>query len=195
MSTLEHHLGPKAADNAKAARAMQKLRRLPCLVMTAVGAGVGLLSLLPQTPRMLWNFTESVPLGLYDIAQSVPAKGDFVALAPIGEVEATLVAYHILPKGRLLLKELAAVAGDTVCRVDKVVTVDGATVATAKERARDGRPLPAWSGCHVLRIGEVFVLARHPNSFDSRYLGPVGSSQIVGVARPLITLPPMQGAM
>ena len=47
--------------------------------------------------------------------------------------------------------------------------------------------LPRWNGCRRLHNGEVFVFSdRIPNSFDSRYFGPVNRAEIVGVFRPVI---------
>ena len=35
---------------------------------------------------------------------------------------------------------------------------------------------------------QVFLLARHPDSFDSRYYGPIDARLARGIARPLVTL-------
>ena len=49
------------------------------------------------------------------------------------------------------------------------------------------RTLPVWRGCRALRRGEFFVFSnRIPNSFDSRYYGPVTQAQILGVFQPLM---------
>jgi type IV secretory pathway protease TraF len=42
--------------------------------------------------------------------------------------------------------------------------------------------MPFWQGCRVLQTGEVFVLADHPGSFDSRYFGPLDTASIAGRA-------------
>ena len=47
--------------------------------------------------------------------------------------------------------------------------------------------MPVWSGCRVLKDGEVFLLADHPKSFDGRYFGVTKTSRIIGVTRPLWT--------
>jgi type IV secretory pathway protease TraF len=48
-----------------------------------------------------------------------------------------------------------------------------------------GRPLPAWSGCFRLAANDIFVLSAGPDSFDSRYIGPVDRAQVVGSAQPV----------
>lgn len=170
-------------------------RRGAVLLLTAVGACLGALSLLPHHPRLVWNFTESVPVGLYSVAQRTPSKGDVVVIAPEGRAGDVLRTFGALPQGHLLLKQLAAAPGDTVCRNNMMISINGAVAAIARPRARDGRVLPAWSGCRGLLPGEVFLLAPHPASFDSRYFGPVEDSQIVGVAHPVFTLPSSQEVM
>lgn len=159
------------------------------LALTITGASLGLLSLQPRAPALVWNFTESVPTGLYRISDARPAKGDVVALAPAGATRALLDAYGVLPAGKVLLKRLSAIEGDTVCRSGVSITINGAGAATARSTSRGGHRLPAWSGCRVLGAGEILVLAPHPLSFDGRYFGPIDAGQVIGVATPLLTFP------
>jgi conjugative transfer signal peptidase TraF len=140
-------------------------------------------------PALVWNHTESVPIGLYSVERKTPVRGDVVVIAPTGALRATLADYGVLPAGRLLLKELAAASGDSVCRRGVSITINDVAVATAKASTADGRALPQWTGCRTLGADDVVVLTSHGGSFDSRYLGPVGADQIVGVAHPLVTLP------
>lgn len=157
-------------------------------VLTLAGASLGLLSLQPSTPALVWNHTGSVPIGLYSFARSSPVRGDIVVIAPSGKLRATLDAYGALPTNRLLLKQLVAASGDLVCRNHASITINGVSAATAKAATADGRTLPAWSGCRQLGADDVLVLARHAGSFDGRYFGPIGADQIVGVAHPILTL-------
>lgn len=160
-----------------------------CLLLTGIGAGLGLLSLGAQAPALVWNFTASIPVGLYGVSQRQPAKGDLIAISPTGSTRQKLDAYDVLPAGKVLLKQLKAVGGDNVCRIGASVTINGAEAATARLRSRDGQELPVWSGCRVLGADEILVLAPHPLSFDGRYFGPINAGQIIGVATPLFTFP------
>lgn len=153
-----------------------------------VGACLGVLALQPRQPQLAWNYTESVPLGLYRIDQSSPHRGDLVAVTPTGTVRETLNRYDALPANRLLIKYLAAGAGDTVCRKATAITINGKLAATARKVTRTGVSLPSWEGCRKLSAGQIFLLAPHPLSFDGRYFGPTDASQIVGLARPLFLL-------
>jgi type IV secretory pathway protease TraF len=90
-----------------------------------------------------------------------------------------------LRKGALLIKPVAAGAGQTVCRHGSLVTINGRIVAHARTLDAVARPLPAWSGCFRLAADQVFVLSADPDSFDSRYTGPIARAHIVGVAQPV----------
>jgi len=85
-----------------------------------------------------------------------------------------------------VLKPVVALAGDLICRAYAAVSINGRLVAIARDVDRHGRPLPRWQGCRRLSPSEIFLLARHPNSFDSRYYGALTLSAVCGIARPLI---------
>lgn len=189
MGTGAIHLRQKPEAANPRAEAARRRRTGACLALTLAGAAFGLLSLQPLPPALVWNHTESVPIGLYSVEYKTPVRGDIVVIAPTGALQATLDDYGVLPAGRLLLKELAAGSGDTMCRDAVSITINDVAVATAKTRTAGGRALPQWTGCRTLGADEVVVLTRHGGSFDSRYLGPIGAGQIVGVAHPLVTLP------
>jgi type IV secretory pathway protease TraF len=80
---------------------------------------------------------------------------------------------------------VAAGAGDVVCRHGALITINGRAVAQARLTDTAGRPLPAWSGCIRLADTQVFVLAVDPDSFDSRYFGPVDGANVLGTASPV----------
>ena len=85
-----------------------------------------------------------------------------------------------------VLKHVAAVSGDQVCTANGRLEINGRVRAPILRQDRRGAALPRWRGCRRLRDGEVFVFSdRIPNSFDSRYFGPVSHAEIVGVFRPL----------
>lgn len=155
-----------------------------CFSVLAIGG----LSPLSVTPRLLWNATASVPVGLYTLRpDAAPALGDLVVVRPTEPLAAFLDQGGYLPQGVPLLKRVAALPGQTVCRADVTVTIDGTTAATARRHDRLGRPLPTWSGCLTLRTGDVFLLNRHPDSLDGRYFGPVPTATLLGRAQPLLT--------
>jgi conjugative transfer signal peptidase TraF len=150
---------------------------------------LGALSYLPLPPRLVWNFTPSAPLGLYLIDPAAAGPGDLLAIAPDGIAAEALHRSGALAEGRVLLKPLAARAGDIVCRHGAHVLINGVAAATARETLAGGQPLPMWNGCIQLDAASIFVLSPHPLSFDARYFGPVSTDTVLGVARPLLTFP------
>lgn len=189
MGTGAIHLKQRPATATPRAEAARRRRTGVCLALTLAGAAFGLLSLQPLQPALVWNHTESVPIGLYSVEYRPPVRGDIVVIAPTGALQATLADYGVLPAGRLLLKELAAASSDTVCRNALSITINDVPAAVARTRTAGGRVLPHWTGCRTLSADDVVVLTSHGGSFDSRYLGPISADQIIGVARPLVTLP------
>jgi len=150
---------------------------------------IGALIVPRQGPALIWNATASTPIGLYMLR---PAGGlqtmELVAIAPPRPIAAFLANGGFLPEGGLLLKHVLALAGQTVCRFDRRITIDGINAGEAKDRDHLNRPLPVWSGCQTLQPDEVFLMnPAVPESLDSRYFGPLPLTSIVGRAIPLWT--------
>jgi type IV secretory pathway protease TraF len=87
-----------------------------------------------------------------------------------------------------MMKRVAGVAGQRVCRTGRTISVDGIDIAEALERDRLSRILPVWQGCRVLAVGEIFLMnSQVRDSLDGRYFGPVSVGAIIGRATPLYT--------
>lgn len=139
-------------------------------------------SVVPSRPLLIWNASPSVPVGLYRVAPAPPRVGDLVVLRLRPVMASFAASRGYLPRSAYLLKPVAAVTGDLVCRFGAQVFVRSRFAVHAASADHGGNPMPAWHGCRVLRSGEVFVLADHPASFDSRYLGPLDANSIMGGA-------------
>ncbi len=137
--------------------------------------------------KLVWNASASVPIGLYAIRHTRRLEPAQLVLAQPPEPIATFLAQGgYVGRGVPLLKRIAALPGQTVCRRGALITVDGRRLAEARERDRRGRLLPRWSGCRTLGQGEVFLLNwDEPGSLDGRYFGPLPTSAIVGRATPV----------
>jgi conjugative transfer signal peptidase TraF len=147
-----------------------------------------LVAFLQPQPRLLWNASASAPIGLYRVHPGVsPMVGQFAAIRPPSATSRLMAARHYLPEGAPLLKRIAATAGAHICRTGLSVTIDGRHAAIARARDRRGRLLPTWRGCRTLRTGEMFLLNASPDSFDSRYFGPVPARSLIGAAIPILT--------
>lgn len=150
---------------------------------------LGVLSIVHFVPWLIWNASASVPIGLYAIT---PAKHlaitELLAIDAPDPIAAFLAARGYLPRGVPLMKHVAALPGQRVCRVGRTIVIDDVIVGAALSRDSRGRPLPVWQGCHVIPAGEVFVMNTGVwDSLDSRYFGPLPTSSIVGRAIPLWT--------
>lgn len=150
---------------------------------------IGLGSLLHVQPRLIWNASASAPIGLYSIEPSDGLEtSELVVVDPAGRIADRLAERGYLARGVLLVKRVAALAGQQVCRTGRDIMIDGKFAAAARERDSRGRDLPVWQGCRVIAASEVFLLnADIHDSLDGRYFGPVPVGSIIGRARPLYT--------
>ncbi|MGH7075452.1 MAG: S26 family signal peptidase [Stellaceae bacterium] len=161
-------------------------------IAATTAAGLALWSsVFHPAPKLLWNATASVPIGLYGVGPARPLRvGELVIVAPPNPLAGFLVRRRYLGFGVPLVKHILALAGARVCREGGVITVNGAVTGKALDRDRFGRPLPAWQGCRVLEPGQVFLMNRKPlDSLDGRYFGPLRATTIVGRAHPIWTFP------
>jgi type IV secretory pathway protease TraF len=134
----------------------------------------------PAAPLALLNESPSLPKGLYlRSLDQTPRRGDIVALEPPPAARRYLASLG-MPASVPLLKRVAAVGGEPVCRGGAELRWPGRAVA-ALPRDRRGSALPAWSGCRRLGADELLVVGDTPTSFDSRYFGPVRRASLTGV--------------
>ena len=150
---------------------------------------VALSSLFHPAPKLLWNASASVPIGLYAVRRALPLYvGELVVVSPPEPLAQFFAARRYLPLGVPLVKHVLALPGQTVCRIGRAITVDGIAMGDALEHDRLGRVLPDWQGCRVLVSGEVFLMNTvPPDSLDGRYFGPLPLTSIVGRADPIWT--------
>ena len=127
--------------------------------------------------------------GLYTLHAASPLKvGDLVAERPPANLARYMAVRRYLPLGVPLLKFVAAIPAQTVCRQGPVITIDGLAVATALASDHANRPLPGWQGCHRLNAHEIFLLnPARPDSFDGRYFGMVPRESVMAKAEALWT--------
>jgi conjugative transfer signal peptidase TraF len=165
------------------------MRRGPVFVATSVACVTLVAALVPPCPRLIWNASASVPLGLYAVAPAEKLdRGDLAVVSPPPEIADLFARRGYLPRGVPLLKYVAAVAGQRVCRLDLRITIDGKTVGMARHRDRRGRALPEWQGCYRLAGRELFLMnTTVPDSLDGRYFGVIESDLIVGRSVPIWT--------
>jgi conjugative transfer signal peptidase TraF len=140
-------------------------------------------------PWWAWNASESVPIGLYAVhSDDRLTVTDLVVAIPPEPLASFLAQGGYLPRGVPLIKRILALPGQTACRNQLLIIVDGIEMGVARERDRRGRQLPNWQGCRMIQDGQVFLMNwDEPASLDGRYFGPIPLSAIVGRAEPLWT--------
>ena len=157
------------------------------LVAALAAAAIGALAAAARNPAplLVWNASASAPVGLYRIEFRTPERGDYALITPSGTLEDLIFDRRYLPRDTPLLKHVAALGGDEVCRRGAAVFINSVHAADALAVDSAGRILPAWTGCVRLSDDEVFLLNAHPQSLDGRYVGPTPLDDIVGVAAPV----------
>ncbi len=172
-------------------RSRGRVRLVPVALAACGIAALAWAALVQPAARIVYNPSDSVPIGWYRIeaAHSLPG------VLPVGSIvlttlpadAATLAAQRgYLPLHVPLLKRVGAVAPQHVCVTGGMVYIDDVPVAAVLHTDHQDRALPAWSQCRPLAEGELFLLSNtNPASFDSRYFGPVSTSAVLGMAQPL----------
>ena len=163
-------------------------RRTAVLTSLAGAVIVAALASNPLHPFVLLNTTPSEPPGLYTAALAPIRVGVIIAFrtpeAAFPYADRRLSYLHRTP----MLKAVAAGPGDDVCAASDRLVINGQDRAPIASRDGEGRALPRWTGCRRLGPDELFVFStRVPNSFDSRYFGPVRRDAVVGVFQPVVT--------
>lgn len=158
------------------------------LVVNAVFNAAPGVAEMVTSPPVIINETNSMQKGLYVRKGDAvdPKHGDIIAV-PMGQS-----AQHYLreklgyPAQILLIKRVAALPGETVCRAEGMVVLPDRTVSFHTHDSK-GNVLPFWEGCYTLSPDEVFLLGDHPSSFDSRYFGPVHIDDLVGTYQQVVS--------
>jgi conjugative transfer signal peptidase TraF len=161
------------------------------VIVSFLALSAVMFSAFQHAPQLMWNESASVPVGLYTLHSAFPLKvGDLVAERPPASLARYMAVRRYLPLGVPLLKFIAAVSDQTVCRHGSLITIDGLAVATARASDHANRPLPGWQGCHRLNAREIFLLNRaRPDSFDGRYFGMSLRESVMAKAEALWTEP------
>ena len=162
------------------------------LTMCGAVAAVASTMALKPVPRLVWNSSASVPVGLYGVRPDETLNvADLVVAMPPERLARVLADRGYLPLGVPLIKHVLARSGQTVCRNGLLISIDGVEMGAAYEHDTHDRPLPAWRGCHLISADEFFLMNRdEPASLDGRYFGVMPVRSILGRAVPIWTSQP-----
>lgn len=174
--------------------------RVPLMIL-ATGAGVAAAAIAAAGwfAGLRINMTPSYPRGLWRIEElDRPADvGDRIFICPPD----TAVFERAFDRGYIrrglctgglspLIKTVAAVGEQKVDVADQV-SIDGRPLPGSVVHHTDaaGRPLSPFAG-GVVPTGRLFLHSEFAGSYDSRYFGPIPSSGVLGLARPVLTFGP-----
>ena len=163
--------------------------KYPVLWITGAGLCLALFgALFDPEDYLIWNRTGSAPEGLYWRSNEPFTPGRWVIVSARSVDAQWAEAHGFVGRDWPLLKRIAGIAGDEICRHGQMISINGDTVASAHLVDPSGRNLPDWQGCVRLLETDVFLLNAHPDSLDGRYFGATKLEDLDGAAIPLFTL-------
>ena len=170
----------------------------PTLKQTYVLVVAMLTLALMATPQLVEkpvyiNLSPSLSTGLYRPVAPKFTRGELLIFDVPDSVRELAIGRGWLHRGRtLLIKPIAANSGMSVCLSDRTLYIANTAVAPVALTDSRGLPLPQLQGCWLLNDDEVFVASFAPNSFDSRYFGPIKVGSVIAAAEPLFTFNKME---
>jgi len=153
------------------------------LVITLAVVGTTSQILRPPKPRLLYNPSQSAAIGWYRVQSNFPIERG-AQVAAYGPEWARRLADDrgYLPYDYPLIKTVWAVEGEEVCYNNQSVSVPKRPDIPVLGQDVLGRDMPQKSGCLVVKSGEYLLISPDVQAgFDSRYFGPVGEQNIIGV--------------
>ena len=141
-----------------------------------------MLTLGSTTPQwvpavLIYAPSASLPKGWY--VRAFPARTVQVSDLVVLDVPASMAPYMPLdvPHTRLL-KQVAALGGDTVCWELRAMTITTPQGTARYPLHPEGPALRQPDGCHALGADTLVIVGTHPRSFDSRYVGTMPLSLV-----------------
>jgi len=164
--------------------------------LAALIAVVAALANAPWSRPWMLNVSASMPEGLYEVRpiDRKIERGDAIVICAPPKMAALARARGYLGPGPCpqdampLLKFVAAVGGDVVDVSARAIAVDRRCLPSGVTYDRDGagRPLPHVArGRYRLAPNQLWLWAPAPQSFDSRYFGPVDARDVTKFAKPV----------
>lgn len=160
------------------------------LVLAGLGLSAVLFSVVSPLPeRLIWNRTGSVPEGFYWLSDEPFTKGGWVVVSARSAEAQWAEAHGFVGEDWPLLKRVAGIPGDEICRDGVTVLINGMPAGEALIETGDGLDLPSWSGCRRVLEDQIFLMNVHPQSLDGGYFGITSARDIEGSAILLLRAP------
>ena len=142
-------------------------------------------SILVSKKFLIYNYTDSLPHGIYLLHSGAIKKGDLIVFEPPLAVRKIIHERKYLRDDGYLMKYMVGEPGDSVCTDNDTFSVAGTIFGKTLLTDTTGKPLPRYSFSGRLKEGYLVAIKGKNNSFDSRYFGPIQTSTIIGIAKPL----------
>lgn len=143
---------------------------------------------------LLWNASASVPLGLYRRVADTQAPLIWFCLEGEALTEAKrhgLTMPGVCPNSSIPLLKPVYRGPQPLRFSPDGIWAEGHLLLHTKPKLRDlaGRPYKhTLQGVYHTRPDEVWAIStHHPDSYDSRYFGPINKRQILSYAQPFFT--------
>jgi len=152
------------------------LNLVPLYVTLLAMSATAIFAIVAKSSGLVLNVTGSMPGIVYKLGRG--EKGSFATFcSPIPHPS---IGRGSCPDGSMpLIKRVVGIAGDLVTASDAGIDINGQSVPNSRPLDLDTKEsaLPHLRGSFRLKQGEIWAAGEHPNSFDSRYFGPVKFSK------------------
>jgi conjugative transfer signal peptidase TraF len=147
-------------------------------MLSALGYGITY-AVTASMPNGFYLLLPPKNLHRYDIVEFHPPPSDLIFLHQ----------HNLIPKNGRLIKYVFAIPHDKICRENRTILVNGKKIGNVFAKTTAGVQLPQYAFCGSLGEKQYFLLSNKvPNSFDSRYFGPIMEHDIISKAVPLFRL-------
>ena len=184
---------PSIAPADAGLRVARRRRALGSILVVALAVFVVAIGAFSIGIRL--NLSGSIPPGLYRTTAGVPERGTTVLACLPSSIARFARTRGYVPTGSCedgsapVGKVVAATAGDTVEVSTHGVSVNGRILRNSAPLRYDskGRGLPLLAVApRVVPPAEIWLVSPYsPQSFDSRYFGPIPTSRVVSRIEPL----------
>jgi conjugative transfer signal peptidase TraF len=151
------------------------------------------IAILSSTLNLRIPQSESIPFGIYRLTKATPPyeRGEVIlGCIEDREIVSIILTREYMRPGQCrsgivpIGKPLLAIAGDTIELNTEAIRVNGKIIPKSETLSHDskGAPLPIYPrGTYIVEENDFWLFSDYiPNSFDSRYFGPIPKENIVG---------------
>src|SRR5262245_51208589 len=131
ITAARSSIGPSGAGRPFSRTYLQETRRLGPTAALIIGI-LAIVGPRASQPRLVWNASASVPVGLYRLEARMPRAGELAVVRLPPAVHALATERGYLGADALLIKPVGAGPGDVVCRRARVVSVNGRIAARVR---------------------------------------------------------------